>query len=75
MNRSEWGISNSNPAPGVRSPRQKLASLNPSRVIHREYLDGRAPDRRHTLDHRSLEAEMIAPTVTPRIETTAQSRP
>ncbi len=52
----------------ARSPGQKLASLNPSCVIHREYFDGGAPDRCNTLDNRAAEAEMIRPTVTPRIK-------
>ena len=58
------GIANSEPATCVRPSCQKLASLNPPGVIHREYLDRSAPDCGNTLDNCSPDAEMIEPTVT-----------
>ena len=52
----------------VRTSGQKVASLNPARIVHREQLDSSAPNRRSALDHRPAETEMIAPTVASRIE-------
>lgn len=52
----------------VRTSGQKLASLNPPRVVHREQLHSSAPNRRNALDNRPAETEMIAPTVASRIE-------
>ena len=61
-------IADSGPVAGVRCRRQELSALNPFCVIHREYPDGSTPDRRETLDDRSPEAEVIEPTVMPRIK-------
>jgi hypothetical protein len=52
----------------VRTSGQKLASLDPPRVVHREQLDGRASHCRCTLDKRSEQLEMIGPTVASRVE-------
>jgi hypothetical protein len=47
---------------------QKLASLDPPRVVHREQLDRSASNRRNTLDEWSAKMEMIGPTVAFRME-------
>jgi hypothetical protein len=68
INQARLEIADSGRVASVQCRRQELSALNPSCVIHREYPDGSTPDRSETLDDRSPEAEMIEPTVTPRIK-------
>jgi len=65
---SETGMANSESSACVWPSRQKFSSLDPPGVIHREYLDRSAPNSRNTLYNRSSQAEMIEPTVMPRIK-------
>jgi hypothetical protein len=47
---------------------QKLAPFDPSRIVHREKLYGRASNHSHTFNNRSSETKMICPMVASRIE-------
>ena len=52
----------------VRTATQKLSSLDPPRVVHREQLDRGASNCRNAFDKRSAKMEMIGPSVASRME-------